>query len=64
MEIVAKKTDEWASDGIRAFEDCKALFERMCDMWSESPAYQEDKIFPKALFLVIFYDIIFYEIRG
>lgn len=31
MAVVAERLDEWNPDGIRAFEDCKGLFEREFD---------------------------------
>ena len=36
MQIVAKHLDEWDQRGIRAFEDCKTLFEREFDRLTAS----------------------------
>lgn len=36
MEIVAECLDQWNPDGIRAFEDCKGLFESEFDRLTEA----------------------------
>jgi len=45
MEIVAKKLNDWDPDGIRAFEDCKSLFETEYDRLKASSEYQKDNRF-------------------
>jgi hypothetical protein len=36
MEIVAAKLDEWKSNGISGFEDCKGLFEKVSGQLTEA----------------------------
>lgn len=36
MEAIALDLDKWDSDGIRAFEDCKGLFEKVFDQLTAS----------------------------
>jgi hypothetical protein len=45
MDIVAKKLDAWDPDGIRAFEDCKQLFETEYNRLSHLSEYQQDNHF-------------------
>lgn len=45
MVIVAKKLNEWDPDGIRAFEDCKHLFEMEYDRLATSLEYQQNNRF-------------------
>lgn len=48
MDIMAKKLNEWDPDGIKAFEDCKHLFEMEYDRLAVSLEYQQDKRFLSA----------------
>ncbi|MDP2736218.1 MAG: hypothetical protein Q8O59_00320 [bacterium] len=59
MDVVAKKLSEWDSDGIRAFEDCKSLFEMEYDRLASSPEYQKDSRFlsSDALGIWIFWNL-------
>lgn len=45
MDIVAKKLNEWDSNGVRAFEDCKSLFETEYDRLAASRTYKKDEHF-------------------
>jgi len=45
MDIVEKKLSEWDTDGTRAFDDCKSLFEKEYDRLAVSPEYQKDRQF-------------------
>lgn len=40
MEIVARKLNSWRPEGISAFEDCKAFFDRTFDALKKDPSYQ------------------------
>ena len=40
MEIVARNLNAWRPEGIAAFEDCKAFFDRTVDALEKDPAYQ------------------------
>jgi hypothetical protein len=42
MDIVTKEFNTWDPDGIRAFEDCKQLFEMEYDRLSTLSEYQKD----------------------
>lgn len=48
MNIVAIELCDLSSDGIRAFEDCKTLFEEKYDQLAASPVYQTNKQFLSA----------------
>ena len=39
-EIVARNLDSWRPQGIAAFEDCKAFFDRTFDALKKDPSYQ------------------------
>ncbi len=41
MEIVARKLSAWRPEGIAAFEDCKARYDRIYDALEKDPAYQQ-----------------------
>jgi len=45
MEIVSAQLDSWDKDGLRAFEDCKRLFEIEYDRLRATPVYQQDPRF-------------------
>jgi hypothetical protein len=45
LDIVAKELNEWDPDGIRAFEDCKHLFEMEYDRLAVSLEYQQNNRF-------------------
>jgi hypothetical protein len=40
MEIVARNLSSWRPEGIAAFEDCKAFFDRTSDALEKDPSYQ------------------------
>ncbi|MEZ4219068.1 MAG: hypothetical protein R3E88_21565 [Myxococcota bacterium] len=39
MEIVARNLNSWRPEGIAAFEDCKAFFDRTFDALEKDPSY-------------------------
>lgn len=45
MEIVARKLGAWRPEGIRAFEDCKAFFDRTFVALESDPNYQSQPEF-------------------
>jgi hypothetical protein len=43
MEIVARNLSSWRPEGIAAFEDCKAFFDRTFDALERDPSYQNQR---------------------
>ena len=41
MEVVARDLNSWRPEGIAAFEDCKAFFDRTFDSLEKDPSYRD-----------------------
>ncbi len=62
MEIVARKLSAWRPEGIAAFEDCKAYYDRKYDALEKAPAYQQQPELqgPDAIGSWIFWNLIWH----
>lgn len=45
LEVITSTLNDWNEDALRAFDDCKQMFEQTFDELASSPAYQNDRRF-------------------